>query len=65
MNGLRGVRFPSHQLTLNIITMTADFSPQTTESVLDYYEARVKALASKIEFLEAQLDVLTSQNEYK
>ena len=40
----------------------ANFNPQQSESVIQLYEYRVKALLDKIDFLEAQLDVVSNNN---
>jgi hypothetical protein len=40
----------------------ANLNPQQSESVIQLYEYRVKALLEKINFLEAQLDVVSNNN---
>ena len=40
----------------------ANLNPQQSESVIQLYEYRVKALLDKINFLEAQLDVVSNNN---
>tara|TARA_R110000787_G_scaffold162971_1_gene276295 strand:- start:59 stop:184 length:126 start_codon:yes stop_codon:yes gene_type:complete len=40
----------------------ANLNPQQSESVIQLYEYRVKALLDKIDFLEAQLDVVSNNN---
>lgn len=40
----------------------AILNPQQSESVIQLYEYRVKALLDKIDFLEAQLDVVSNNN---
>tara|TARA_R110000772_G_scaffold19642_1_gene54799 strand:+ start:599 stop:724 length:126 start_codon:yes stop_codon:yes gene_type:complete len=40
----------------------ANLNPQQSESVIQLYEYRVKALLEKIDFLEAQLDVVSNNN---
>mgnify|MGYP003636112560 FL=1 len=40
----------------------ATLNPQQSESVIQLYEYRVKALLEKIDFLEAQLDVVSNNN---
>tara|TARA_B110000285_G_scaffold149563_1_gene166961 strand:- start:179 stop:304 length:126 start_codon:yes stop_codon:yes gene_type:complete len=40
----------------------ATLNPQQSESVVQLYEYRVKALLDKIDFLEAQLDVVSNNN---
>jgi len=40
----------------------ANLSPQQANSVIQQYEYRVKALLDKIDFLEAQLDVVSNNN---
>jgi|TARA_B110000908_G_scaffold63990_1_gene77829 hypothetical protein len=40
----------------------ATLNPQQSESVIQLYEYRVKALLDKIDFLEAQLDVVSNNN---
>ena len=40
----------------------ATLNPQQSESVIQLYEYRVKALLDKIDFLEAQLDLVSNNN---
>jgi len=40
----------------------ANLNPQQSESVIQLYEYRVKALLEKIDFLEAQLGVVSNNN---
>jgi hypothetical protein len=40
----------------------ANLNPQQSESVIQLYEYRVKALLQKIDFLEAQLEVSKQLN---
>ena len=40
----------------------ANLNPQQSESVIQLYEYRVKALLDKIDFLEAQLEVVSNNN---
>ena len=40
----------------------ATLNPQQSESVIQLYEYRIKALLDKIDFLEAQLDVVSNNN---
>ena len=40
----------------------ANLNPQQSELVIQLYEYRVKALLEKIDFLEAQLDVVSNNN---
>jgi hypothetical protein len=40
----------------------ANLNPQQSELVIQLYEYRVKALLEKINFLEAQLDVVINNN---
>ena len=42
--------------------LMANLNPQQSESVIQLYEYRVKALLDKIDFLEAQLEVVSNNN---
>ena len=41
--------------------MVTNYSSETSKSIITEYEYRVKALLEKIDFLEAQLEVVNKQ----
>jgi len=44
------------------MTYTEDVKRATNPQIIDFLNARIEALEKRVEFLEAQLDVVTQEN---